>query len=66
MKIEYAITAGEGTLLDYGVWWASAAVDKDGVYMTALSWGSELLTYEEYPGATLIARPCSGDCETGK
>jgi hypothetical protein len=59
--IEYAVTAGEGILLAYGVA-AFAEVDEDGVEVWPIDWKD----FDEYPCATLLARPCSLDCETGK
>jgi hypothetical protein len=58
--IEYAVTAGEGTLLAYGVA-AHVDVTEDGVTVWPIDWPD----FEDYANATIIARPCRGDCETG-
>jgi hypothetical protein len=61
--IEYAITAGEGTLIAHGV---AEYIEMD---VDAVTLNDGLLMFigmapdEEI---TIIARPCTDDCETGK
>ena len=63
--IEYAVTAGEGILLAYGVTDDLAWVEETGPHLGGETYGG-LEPYDSFPGATLIARPCTPDCETGK
>jgi hypothetical protein len=63
MKIEYAVTRGEGALLAYGVAdyvevsKLGIEVPKDGPSWEVDLWDSR---------CTVIARHCADDCETGK
>jgi len=60
--IEYAITAGEGTLLAYGV--------ADWIDVTPFEYVIEDSRLQKTVifdiGGHIIARPCTDDCETGK
>jgi hypothetical protein len=60
--IEYAITKGEGTLLAYGIA-DGATIREDGEIIAIFTWSEGL---EYFQDATLIAGPCTDDCETGK
>jgi hypothetical protein len=60
--IEYAITKGEGTLLAYGIA-DGATIRQDGEVIAIFTWS---LGLEYFQDATLIARPCGNDCETGE
>jgi hypothetical protein len=72
MQIEYAITAGEGILLDYGIWdadgkpWPMAWVDANSGCVELGHDDYDIFADVTYRGATLIARPCPDDCETGR
>jgi hypothetical protein len=62
--IEYAITKGEGTLLDHGV---AIAVDfYDGEIEIISRTNEGNFARQSYKGATVVARPCEYNCETGK
>lgn len=60
--IEYAITAGEGILLDYGTA-RLVIMDADSAVVHGRNDG---WSNDEYPNVEIIARPCAPDCETGK
>ncbi len=55
---EYAITAGEGTLIEFGV--------MEWRLFVALSEMLETYISGVENGQTLIIAPCDDDCETGK
>jgi hypothetical protein len=64
--IEYAITQGEGTLLAYGV---AEFIDFDGISACIEFLDDDgfydMETFTD-DNMTIIARPCTSDCETGK
>ena len=69
MPIEYAISAGEGALVDYGVA-DTLDIDESGVYVYDTYGHICTLQDAFYCGnhgpLTVISAPCSEDCQTGK
>lgn len=64
MLIEYAISAGEGTLVDYGVQDRFADVDR---WCKLFSGGWDgSVGFDADPGQTVIIGPAPDDCTTGE
>lgn len=56
---EYVISAGPGTLIDYGLCW-------DGLEGVGVKDIYELTGFAEDNGYTFLMSPCSVDCVTGQ
>ena len=54
--MEYAVTQGEGTLIDYGYF----PIDKIEIWLKSINEIGEVVGY------TIITGPCDDDCETGQ
>jgi hypothetical protein len=70
MAIEYAISAGEGTLIDYGVA-VEICYEELGAKIVKYDTGEEYWEYpcEEIPmciAVTIIAQNCTYNCETDR
>ena len=69
---EFCISAGEGTLLDYGVMGAElpfmvGSICIDEVIQDTLEYGNTISIANEHEGERKIAfRPAPPDCQTGK
>jgi hypothetical protein len=61
--IEYAISHGEGTLLMYGI---AAFIEMDAEAVTLNDGAQMFIGMAPDEKITIIARPCTSDCETGK